>query len=367
MRGFPAVLFLLAGALATLQAEELDDLSIELWKILNESGVPSLSAIAIVDGEVKGAGAVGLRKKGGKKPVTIDDKYHIGSCTKSMTATLAAQLIEEGRIQWDSTVGDVLEKMEPGKAYADATLEQLLSNRGGFPKKVPPPIWSKAWDDYRNGEKRQRENFVKAMFQETPRYVPGTGDEYSNAGFTVAGAMLEEVTGTKWETLMEERIFKPLGMVSAGFGAPDEGGREKHPSGHTEEGKPVPSGPGDDNPSAIGPAGTVHCSLPDMAKYVRMHLLSETGVVLRNRESFERLHTSMDSRQGYGKGWGVSTRPWAKGMTLSHTGTNTMFFFVIWMAPERKFAAIAATNIGIEKGAKPCDDAVGAIIARYLK
>ena len=54
-------------------------------------------------------------------------------------------------------------------------------------------------------------------------------------------------------------------------------------------------------------------------------------------------------------------------MTLSHTGSNTMFFFVIWMAPERKFAAIAATNIGIEKGSKPCDDAVGAIIARYLK
>lgn len=337
-----------------------------LQPVLDKSKIPSLAAVALVDGELKGAGAVGVRNGEKNEPVTIEDKYHIGSCTKSMTATLAAILIEEGVIEWDATIGDVLKDLKPAEAYRETTLRQLLSNRGGVPGDTPQDIWQKAWNA-RGSSERQREEFVEAMLNVDPAYPPGKGSEYSNAGFATAGMMLERSARKSWEDLMVEKIFKPLGMDSAGFGAPATRKSDPQPWGHTEAGKPVPPGPGDDNPVAIGPAGIVHCSLPDLAKYVRVHLLSETGPLVKKEESFQILHQSMDEDQGYAKGWLVTERSWAGGKVLTHAGSNTMFYVTIWIAPEKRFAALVGTNIGPSKGSGPCDEVVGLLVERYLR
>ena len=83
---------------------------------------------------------------------------------------------------------------------------------------------------------------------------------------SIAGAMLEKLTGTPWETLMTNRLFRPLRMSSAGFGPPGTLGQVDEPWGHIRTfGRNRPDQ--DDNPPAIGPAGTVHCSLDDLARY----------------------------------------------------------------------------------------------------
>jgi len=127
-----------------------------------------------------------------------------------------------------------------------------------------------------------------------PEAEPGTRFIYSNAGFSIAGAMAEKVTGTAWEELMKQRLFEPLGMTSAGFGPPGARGSIDQPRGHRENGSPVEPGRDADNPVAIGPAGTVHCAIDDWAKYVALHLQGARGKArIVKAETFKKLHTPM--------------------------------------------------------------------------
>lgn len=327
--------------------------------------LPSMAAVVIVDGKVAGAGAAGVRKLGDPTPVTIYDKYHIGSLTKAFTATLAAQMVEEGNIKWDTTLGQVLGDLHPHEGYEEATLKQLLSNCGGLPNKIKPDIWKDvAWGS--QGEPlERREQFAGAMLALPPPYPPGTKNEYSNTGFTIAGMMLERTAGLSWENLIRRQIFIPLKMSSAGFYGPAKDPlKPDQPWGHTHAGKPVPPGPGADNPPSIGPAGVIHCSVPDLTRWAMMHMKRDLGPVLKQSESYTELHTPV--LDDYAMGWIVVDRPWAHGKALTHSGSNTMYYAVVWIAPERNFAVVAATNIGLEVATAPVDEFVGKMIQRYL-
>src|SRR6185295_300556 len=136
-------------------------------------------------------------------------------------------------------------------------------------------------------------------------------------------------------------------------------------------GKPVEPGPGADNPVAIGPAGIVHCTIGDWAKFISLHLLGargEQGPIKFKPDTFTKLHTPGPGEgTAYAMGWGVAKRQWAKsqggtGTALSHSGSNTMWFCTVWIAPEKDFAVLVACNQGGDKAAKACDDAVMALI-----
>ena len=175
--------------------------------------------------------------------------------------------------------------------------------------------------------------------------------------------MLEKIAGEPWETLMTNRLFKPLGMTSAGFGAPGAPGKVDEPWGHVREGgeiKPVQS----DNPPAIAPAGRVHCSLEDMARYLNLHLGTASTNLLKP-ETLRRLHTPPDG-QDYACGWLSVDRVWAGGRALTHNGSNTMWYMVIWLAPEKHFGVVAATNIAGRNAEKACDDVSAAMIRKWL-
>jgi len=350
-------------------AGAVDDLSGALGPIREEAALPALGAAAIVDGKLVALGAVGLRKHKGGNGVTTDDKWHIGSNTKSMTATLAATFVEEGELSWDTTLGETLGRaIRMRKEYKDVTLLNLLSNRSGIPGQVPPKIWGDTWKkDGRGKVTARRLEFVEEMLNLKPSFAPGTDYEYSNAGFVTAGAMLEAVAGESWETLMTERLFKPLKMNSAGFGAAASVGKEDQPWGHHPPNKPKEPGPGDDNPRALGPAGTVHASLADLARYVQMHTLRETGPVVKKEKTYEVLHRIAEGNKNYACGWLVEERGWADGEALTHSGSNTMNYCVFWIAPKRRFAAIAVTNAGGNTAARACDTAVGILVRKYAE
>ncbi len=342
--------------------EDLPPLLAEQLK--NHPDLPALCAVVIVDGAYHGGGAVGVRKRGDKTPVTLQDKFHLGSCTKSFTAPVAAALVEDGKVEWEETLGEALKSLRPHDDYQGATLRQLLTNTGGFPNDVPPDIWAEAWNA-RGNPVRQRKEFAQSMLALAPAYAPGAGYAYSNTGFSVAGVLMETALDTSWEDLVRKRVFVPLEMATAGFGAPATNPRKvDQPWGHDAKGSPAPPGDRADNPPAIAPAGAIHSSLPDLARYVLMHLKSDTGTVLKNKASFEQLHTA--PANDYAMGWIVVERPWAKGKVLTHMGSNTMFTCLITIAPERGFATLVATNIGSDVASKPCDEVVTALIERYL-
>lgn len=329
---------------------------------------PALAAAAVRGVAIAESAAVGFRREGGAEKVTLEDKWHIGSCTKSMTATLAAMFVERGELRWESTVGEIFrdwsDTMDP--AWAPVTLEQLLTHRAGAPGDAPENLWRIARQQV-GTPAEQRSEFVKGLLLRRPIAPPGTSFTYSNQGYAIAGAMLERVSAKPWETLMKTMIFPACVMPSAGFGAPASAGKADQPWGHVREAgalKPVPPGRNADNPPAIGPAGTVHCTIEEFARYAAWHGRGErTGTASLKREGFVKLHTPPEGAD-YAMGWGVTSRPWAGGKVLTHNGSNTMFFAVMWVAPAKDMAFVAATNCPGDEAAKACDEAAALLIQR---
>ncbi len=345
------------------------DISEELARLNQRGKVPALAAAAVLKGEIVAAGATGIRKVGDPTPVTINDKFHIGSCTKSMTGTLAGILVSTGEISWETTVEESFPKMNIHPGYRTTTLLQLLSNSGGAPGEIPDRLWEKTLANVGSPESSQRTDFIEAILKSPPEYPPGTRRVYSNAGFTIAGAMLEKASGESFPDLLRNRLFEPLEMKSAGFGAPATPGKTDQPYGHTKKffmTFPVDPGPDADNPPAITPAGRVHLSIPDLAKYVRFHLGFSENPPLSRRE-IEFLHTAVPPGDDYALGWNLLEREWAGGPVLQHNGSNTMNYTVMWLAPEKDFAAVAACNDAGPLSRKACDEAVTYLIGKYLE
>ena len=369
---FGAIVFVRGRDPKTPAIEYSDPVSQMLENIRVKHNFPALAAAVIVDGKIVATNAVGFRKNGGTEKVTVDDKFHLGSVTKSMTATVAAMLVEQGKISWTTTIGEAFpeSKNEIHPDYPGVTLEQLLSHRGGAPGDAPGDLWRNAWAA-KGTAAEQRLAFIKGILARKPEAKPGTKYLYSNQGYTIAGVMLEKATGKTWEDLLRSMLFEPLGMTTAGFGAPASLNKVDQPWGHTKKmlsgSEPVPPGPGADNPLAISPAGAVHCSMGDLAKYAAFHMAGERGESkLLKAESFKKLHTAVADNDDYALGWRVLKRSWANGRALMHNGSNTMFYVVVWMAPEKNCAVIVASNVGVDEAFAGCDEAAGKLIDQYF-
>src|SRR5438477_7745494 len=127
--------------------ESSDPTSQMLEVIRKKYDFPALAVVVVKDGKICDRAAVGVRKSGDPTLVTTNDQFHIGSCTKSMTATLTAMFIEEGKLRWDSTIAELLpeSKGKMDEQYETVTVVQLLTHRGGVPGSPPSAAWTEAW------------------------------------------------------------------------------------------------------------------------------------------------------------------------------------------------------------------------------
>ncbi len=347
------------------------DLKPLLQPIRDQYNLPALACAVVRSNRVVGLGVVGVRKFGVTEPATLNDQWHQGSLTKSMTATLAGLFVDEGRLTWTTRLVDVFpeyaEKMDAD--WKTVSLEQLLSHRSGAPGDLNPSgIWDRLWQ-HPGTPREQRLFLVEKLTAIAPKTKPGTAYEYSNGGYALAGAMLEKLAGKPWEDLITEKLFVPLGMTSAGFGVPATPRYIDQPWGHVViHGAPVPVAPGTDadNPPGIGPAGAVHCTLLDMARYVAFHVAGarREGQLLQ-RATFQKLYTDV-ANQGYGLGWEVTQREWGGGSVLHHTGSNTQWFSNVWLAPNKNFAIIVLSNMGGDPAFKATDAVASRMIQEFL-
>ena len=334
------------------------DLTEILTPILKDSGLPALAAGAVKKGSLVAAGAVGIRRVGEPNPVTLQDKFHIGSCTKAITSTLAAILVEQGKLHWTDTIAGVFperrEKIDP--ALRDTTLEILLTHRSGLPHD------GTYYGPLKAAVTEQRLAYMDAVLAKPPPHEAGSFN-YSNAGYIIAGAMLERVTGKAWEDFMREKLFVALGMKTAGFGPAAKEHQTDQPWGHVlQGGKYVPRF--GDNHRALGPAGTVHCSISDYLKFAALHASMGTrppGIL--TAKLCEKLHEP--AKSDYAMGWGVAERGWARGRAITHAGSNTLNYFVVWAAPKTDFALAVATNSAGEKVPQFLDRVAGQLVKNY--
>lgn len=352
-----------------------------LEKIRRDSDLVGLACCVIKRGEIVALGAAGTRKAGSAEPLTVDDKLHLGSCTKAMTATIAAQLVEEDRIAWETRLLEVFPELE-GKIHVDyqgITLLDLLTHQAGVPRNNVGG-WPRG-----NRLPEVRFELIERSLRPRPERPIGEFD-YSNLGYITAGAMLEKVTGQPWEKLMEQRLFVPLKMKSAGFGPPSRSVKPQavedpenstdrsakslqvdQPWGHQrdKQGKWVATEV--DNPPLLGPAGTVHCSIIDWARFVSLHLShAHRQPELLRPETLKFLQRPRSAKSN-ACGWFALERSWSPGPVLTHNGSNTHWFAIVWAAPQLDFAVLTVTNGASDGIAEKLDQVSSYMVGRYAR
>lgn len=323
------------------------ELSALAAEAVEQAGTPAAGVLVWQAGDLR-IGVAGVRETGREIAVTPDDVWHMGSNTKAMTATLIARLVEQDIVSWDDTIAQHLaphiDDIDP--AYAALTFRHLLSHRSGLRANVGMMDMIRYAAEGLDGRPmpQQRLDYAQRVLTSEPDGEAETDFGYSNAGYVVAGAMLEQATGESWETLMRREVFLPLGMNSAGFGAPGSVDTVDQPRGHRRGmfgGLSAKTGAEADNPPVLGPAGTAHMSLRDLSRFMEAHLAGARGEnsPYLSAESWTELHTPPYGGD-YALGWAF------QGPMMLHAGSNTMWLVQMIMQPETETILIIAFNDG---------------------
>ena len=387
------------------------DLNDTLQPIRDMHGLPALAAVVISNGNIIAEGAVGVRKYGDTTPVTLDDQWLLSSCTKAMTATMIAMLVEQGKVSWTSTLAEVYPEIagEMLPKYKDINLLELLSHHAGmvgWTDPVPSVLTTADWGSFNEPITQLRYKYTKLILCQSPGPEvdalpePGTTFLYSNIGFVIAGAVAERVTGKSWEELMTTLLFQPLGMTTAGFGPPGKDSQVEQPwyhlyytgdanqfpqyvqdmtGGEETASKyllnvysgdkiiPIPPDFGTSTtPNIEAPAGSTHMSLRDWAKFVNMHLEGEKGGSnLLKPETFKVLHTPPFGGD-YALGWYSFSSTDPEGAYLWHYGTHKVNRTEVWLSQSADFAVLVATNIETPDTDRTVDLLVTTLVTKYL-
>lgn len=274
-------------------------------------------------------------------PLTPGTLFQIGSISKIFTATLVMRLVEQGKLDLDTPVIAWLPDLPlaDDNARITVTLRQLLSHAGGFEGDY--------FVDHGHGDDALTKAVAEfgTLRQWTP---PGALWAYNNAGFVLAGAVVERVTGKPFETVMQEEIFKPLRLERT-FLFPLEAMSSAHSVGHaiTRE-----TGPEIVRPWTlsryVAAAGLIISCPADMLRFARLHLnngeLDGTRIIsaasalaMRSPEI-----TADGYRRSYGLGWAIYGYDGAT--MVDHGGSIAGFRAHLTLVPDRDFALIQLTN-----------------------
>lgn len=274
--------------------------------------------------------------KGASETVGPDASWHIGSITKTFTATAVMQLAERGLLDLDRPISDHLggvDDMHP--RWQSLTLAQLLSHTGGLA--ANPALWQfKKWSNLPSVEGRQK--VLASAWAKPPKRDVGQ-QCYSNLGYMLAGYVIEKTMESPWEDIIRHYIAAPLGLDTLGFGPPDQ---PLDPRGHArrffrlspKERDDISS----DNPPWLGPAGTLHMSIADLLTFGRAHLKAMQGEMpeFLSQESSLRMQTPV--LNNYGLGLIIQDN------TLWHNGSNTFWYALLMIDPISDAVIVATQN-----------------------
>lgn len=324
-----------------------EDLFRRLEEVRLEFGSPAVAGGYVTPkGEVVVA-VSGVRRAGTQDSVTLTDLFHLGSVTKPFTGTLAAVLVAEDVIGFDATIGKILGEffanLHPG--HRSTTLGQILRHRAGFQgfeedeefERVPRFAGSVA---------EKRRGFVDWLLAQPPKTLSGSEHSYSNAGYSVAAVLMEQMSGQTWEELMVSKLLGPLGIEHFGFGWPIETGKPGtwgHRVDPLRADSIEPHDPSIDGyrleDQYIGPAGDLSMDIDGLARFARFHLLGLQGKdQLLTADEIDYLHTPLDE-DTYAIGW--NTYP----NRSTHVGSAGTAFAAVYLMRNRQLAMVVATNV----------------------
>lgn len=188
-----------------------------------------LSGVALLTrgGEVLFEGAYGLANRADRVPVHMGTRFGLASFTKMFTAVAVTSLVRESRLGFDTPVVDLLPPgRRPARLRVDVTAHHLLCHTSGIADYAEEEDdrldYAAIWHDRPSYRMLRPADFLP-LFGDLPPYrAPGERLQYSNAGYVLLGAVVEEVTGQAYTDVVAERVFGPAGMADSGFFRLDE-------------------------------------------------------------------------------------------------------------------------------------------------
>ncbi len=311
-----------------------------------------LGAMVMHHGEIIAGAVDGEREVGTDVALTIRDTWHIGSVTKSITATMIARLVEKDLLRWDTKIEDVFtDNAKINLLWRDVTLAQLLTHTAGAPQRFS--FFSNLGDPVEGAERvAAREHQVLNILEDKPKTIPGSRFSYSNLGYIIAGAIAEKVTHLPWETLVTQEIFTTLKLSSGGFGEPlNRADTLEHPRGHSKF-LGFLSRDLDDLSPVYGPAGTIHLSMEDLLTYANEHMQGKQGHgKLLSEKTYQHLHNPI--KKSYAYGWAIkSNQTWVDGPIIWHNGSNGSWYTLLAFIPSLDLSIVVNSNEGNVSGAE---------------
>ena len=309
--------------------------------------IPCLSIALVDDQRVVWKAGFGFQDRDRKIPATEETVYRVGSISKLFTALAVLQLDEAKVLDIDAPIVRYAPEMtfeDPFSSREPITLRRLMSHRAGILRESPVGSY---FDDSGPGI----EATVKSIIGTRLVYPVGEKAKYSNLGPTVAGYIIEKVTGTPFAQHMERRVLGPLGMTSSSYLPDKEAVRRNLACAFMIdfEGRYFPA------PTfSLGtlPAGNLYSSVTDLSRFLEMIFaggkVGEATIV--KPETLERMFTVQAAGQGssFGLGFFVS-RMWNR-RVVSHTGAVYGFASAIFALPDEKLGVVVLNDVDCANG-----------------
>ncbi|MFI2413968.1 serine hydrolase domain-containing protein [Streptomyces sp. NPDC018947] len=296
----------------------------------SEGRAPSLVAAVVRDGRTVWHGArTSVDGHGPDENV----QYRIGSITKTFTAVLVLRLRDEGLID----LGDRLEKHLPGTGAGDATIAELLAHTGGLAAESPAPWWERT-----PGSLRPE---LADVLGERPLLHPmGRRHHYSNPGYTLLGALVEQLRGAPWEDVLRREVLEPLGLdrTTVRPTAPHAGGWAVHPWADVLLAEPA------EDLGRMAPAGQLWSTTGDLARFAAFLVNGDDKVLAAETAREMRAPAApaeaADVADGVTYGLGLQIQYRDGRLLVGHSGSLPGFLANLTISVEDDVAAVGLAN-----------------------
>lgn len=346
MNRFTALLLLTVCASAAQAAPKADDYDRLVDAVVARYHLPGIAVGFIEDGKVVHTHVVGKLSSG--KPMDDDTLFEIASNTKSMTSSLLARLVQQGKLRWDDPVTKYLPAFRMNDPWVTANMQvgDLLVHHSGLPEGGGDlMLWP-------TPNQFTPKDVIAGLQYLKPAYSFRSGYAYDNTLYIVAGELAAAAGGAPYSTLLRREVFEPLGMTRCQIGTWDRDKVGNVASPYTmEDGKYVAENPKGSivNAQTMDSAGGVRCSLHEMMTWAT-NWLAPTAEQLawltpeqRQKEWTAYTPMPISARRrawdgtlfyGYGYGWRIADVDGE--MTVSHTGTLSGMYSATMLLPFRK-------------------------------
>lgn len=326
-------------------------------KAFEEAQVPGFALRKIENGKIVTDSYCGVRAVGYSSLISASDRWHIGSCTKSMTSFLIGMLIDEKKLSFTDRLSKALQRSVVD-GIGEITIIDLLTHRSGL--RDLNELENRSWESFATSKEptsKVRESLVNAILLQSTKFPRDSKFEYCNSNYVLLGEIIEKGYGAPWEQVISEKIFLRLAMKECGFGpaATKDLTPPDQPWGHklvdntivAVQPKTIELEPSD-NPAALGPAGTISCSFDSWSIFLEEMLASAQGHSSLLEPSTAKVLFDIYKDNVTGGGWGCIDRDWANGPTYMMVGSNELNYAMYVLAPNRNLILMGATNSGAE-------------------